>query len=86
MVKLTREDVIKSIAEGNKDFIGLDLSGLDLNCINLEGTNLKNVNFYNANLQGVNLWIFRVKVSHFDSGMDIFSPNFLKAIPPYMQN
>jgi uncharacterized protein YjbI with pentapeptide repeats len=49
MTKLTREDVIKSISDGNKDFSGLDFSGLDLNGIkligaNLEGANLKNVN------------------------------------------
>jgi len=55
MAKLTREDVIKSITDGNKDFEGLDLSGLDLSVINHIGANFGSVNFVNANLAGANL-------------------------------
>ena len=60
MTKLTREDVIKSIINGNKDFIGWDLSALDLNhsyfvYANLQGANLQGANLEGANLEGANL-------------------------------
>ena len=61
MTKLTREDVIKSIADGNKDFKGWDLSGLDLSNVkflqisNLSGANLSGTNLFGAILERV--WI-----------------------------
>jgi len=57
MTKLTRtEEIIKSIAEGNKDFIGFDLSGLDLGNVKfLQFSNLKGANLEGANLKGANI-------------------------------
>ena len=44
MSKLTKERVIKSIADGNRDFEGWDLSCLDLSCLDLNCENLKDAN------------------------------------------
>ena len=40
MAKLTREEVIKSITDGNKDFKGWDLGGLDLSGLDFKNANL----------------------------------------------
>jgi hypothetical protein len=60
MGSVIREDLIKSITDGNKDFEGWDLSGLDLNGLNffganLKGANLEEVKLKNANLEGAKL-------------------------------
>ena len=49
MAKPNREEVIKSITEGNKDFQGwdlksLDLSNLYLSCLNFSNSILKKAN------------------------------------------
>ncbi len=46
MKALTREEIIKSIIAGNKDFKGWNLSNLDLNDVKF----LKTSNFEGANL------------------------------------
>ena len=52
MTKLTREDVIKSITDGNKDFKGWDLSGLDLSGLDFESAFLGGANLKDAYLRG----------------------------------
>ncbi len=57
---MTREDVIKRLYSGDKDFHCEDLSGLDLRYLNfsgadLRGANLRGANLCDAGLHGANL-------------------------------
>ena len=57
---MTREDVIKRLNSGDKDFYledlhGLDLRGLNFSGANLRGANLRDANLCSADLHGANL-------------------------------
>ncbi len=67
--KITRKELLKRYAAGDRDFSGvdlsgmmivnhfrfIDLSGIDLSGIDLSGSNLDGINFSGANLSGANL-------------------------------
>jgi len=52
MAKLTREEVIKSITDGNKDFKGWDLGGLDFKNANLIEAKFSGADLSEAKLEG----------------------------------
>ena len=52
---MTREDVIKRLNSGDKDFYLEDLHGLDLRGLNFSGANLRGANLCGANLRGANI-------------------------------
>ena len=52
---MTREDVIKRLNSGDKDFYLEDLHGLDLRGLNFSGANLRGANLCGADLCGADL-------------------------------
>jgi uncharacterized protein YjbI with pentapeptide repeats len=54
MKKLTREEVLAKLKNGEKDFRNLDLSYMDLRFVDFAGANFEGVNFCDTNLSGAN--------------------------------
>jgi len=54
MKKLTREEVLAKLKNGEKDFRNLDLSYMDLRFVDFAGANFEGVNFCGTNLSGAN--------------------------------
>jgi hypothetical protein len=54
MKRLTREEVLKRLDEGEKDFQDIDLSYMDLSCVDFAGANFEGANFLHTNLRGAN--------------------------------
>lgn len=55
MKKLTREEVLEKISNGDRDLSGLDLSKINLSCTNLHHVDLSNTNLSDANLSCADL-------------------------------
>ncbi|MFQ9519177.1 MAG: pentapeptide repeat-containing protein [Acutalibacteraceae bacterium] len=53
---MTREEVIRKLGSGNKDFSYLNLSRLDLSNLDFRGANLRGADLRGANLRGANLY------------------------------
>lgn len=52
---MTREEVIRKLGSGNKDFSYLNLSRLDLSNLDFRGANLRGADLRGANLRGANI-------------------------------